>query len=163
MIDSRGGAAVSGVTMAAPSAHVRSASAKSRRAFNRLGGTMGKRLPPLLVDFYASDPDNSAEGLDVGDTLTLVFDTPTDVGVTPPQPWGSGVGGGAISGDAKYVDSLFRFCKLACPADDPSPASAANLWAAHSSRTDLGSSYKYVHAYNHTMGVVAQTLGPQHP
>ena len=41
------------------------------------------------------------------------------MGVTPPQPWGSGVGEGATSGTSKaYVDSLFRFCNGgACPDD----------------------------------------------
>ena len=110
ILDSRGGAAVSGETIAAPSVHVRSRSGRSARGANRLTGDRGRRLAPLLVDFFAADADNSAAGLDAGDTLTLVFDKPTDVGVSPPQAWGAGVGAGAVSGGRAYVDSLFRFC-----------------------------------------------------
>ena len=55
-----------------------SASAASARAANRLSGNRGLRLAPLLVDFYAEDEDNSAAELDAGDSLTLVFDVPTD-------------------------------------------------------------------------------------
>ena len=112
---------------------LRTASANSARAANRLSGDRGRRLAPLLVDFVVADDDNSAAGLDPGDTLTLVFDVPTDVGVSPPQPWGSGVGEGATSGGVAYVDSLFRFCDAACPDDaDTSTASLITLGAAYS-------------------------------
>ena len=137
LLDTRGGAAVSGGTLAAPSIHIRSASGKSAQIRNRLSGDRGRRLAPLLVDFYAYDHDNSAAGHDSGDTLTLVFDKPTDVGVSPPQPWGSGVGAGATSGGAGYVDSLFRFCD-GCPRDDPSPLALANTFVSHGSRVNLG-------------------------
>ena len=54
------------------------------------------------------------EEVDAGGAITLVFDTPTDLGVSPPQRLGDGVGGGAVSGGKAYVDSLFRFCETAC-------------------------------------------------
>ena len=111
LLDTRGGRAVSGATFAAPAIHLRSSSGASKRSSNRLMGDRGRRLPPRLVDFVAADEDNSAPGLDAGDTLTIIFDRPTDLGVSPPQPWASGVGGGATSGDHAYVDSLFRFCR----------------------------------------------------
>ena len=111
LLDTRGGRAVSGATFAAPAIHLRSSSGASKRSSNRLTGDRGRRLPPRLVDFVAADEDNSAPGLDAGDTLTIIFDRPTDLGVSPPQPWASGVGGGATSGDHAYVDSLFRFCR----------------------------------------------------
>ena len=142
LLDTRGGAAVSGGTLAAPSIHIRSASGKSAQIRNRLSGDRGRRLAPLLVDFYAYDHDNSAAGHDSGDTLTLVFDKPTDVGVSPPQPWGSGVGAGATSGGAGYVDSLFRFCDGSCPRDDPSPLALANTFVSHGSRVSLGADYR---------------------
>ena len=132
LVDTRGGAAVSGLTFAAPSIHVRSASKASERAANRLSGDRGRRLAPLLVDFFAEDADDSAQGLDPGDTLTLVFDTPTDLAITPPQPWGSGVGEGATSGGKAYVDSLFRFCENACPRDSESHASPVHLGSDYS-------------------------------
>ena len=111
LLDTRGGRAVSGATFAAPAIHLRSSSGASKRSSNRLTGDRGRRLPPRLVDFVAADEDNSAPGLDAGDTLSIIFDRPTDLGVSPPQPWASGVGGGATSGDHAYVDSLFRFCR----------------------------------------------------
>ena len=111
LLDTRGGRAVSGATFAAPAIHLRSSSGASKRSLNRLAGDRGRRLPPRLVDFVAADEDNSAPDLDAGDTLTIIFDRPTDLGVSPPQPWASGVGGGATSGDHAYVDSLFRFCR----------------------------------------------------
>ena len=111
LLDTRGGRAVSGATFAAPAIHLRSSSGASMRSSNRLMGDRGRRLPPRLVDFVAADEDNSAPGLDAGDTLSIIFDRPTDLGVSPPQPWASGVGGGATSGDHAYVDSLFRFCR----------------------------------------------------
>ena len=42
---------------------------------------------------------------------------PTDTGVEPPQPWGTGIGVGATAGGAAYVDSLFRFCARDCGDD----------------------------------------------
>ena len=136
LIDTRGGAAASGRTIAAPTVHVRNVGQTSARSFHRLSGDLGRRLPPRLVDLYVHDADNSAKEVDAGDAITLVFDTPTDLGVSPPQRLGDGVGGGAVSGGKAYVDSLFRFCETACDttarmdhdiADDYSGA-----WADHS-------------------------------
>ena len=138
MIDARGGAAISGSTIAAPSVHLRSASGTSATAGNRLSGDRGRRLAPLLVDLRAEDDDNSAAGIDVGDSLTLVFDVPTNVAVTPPQPWGDGVGGGATSGDGQFVDSLFRFCTTACPLDAGQPSGS---WLDNPARARLGMAY----------------------
>eukprot|EP00966_Prymnesium_polylepis_P311548 7199037-Prymnesium_polylepis.2 len=78
---------------------------------------MGRRLAPLLMDFEAQDPDNSASGLDAGDSLLVRFDVPTDTAVAPPQQWasvGSRVGDGQLTGGKSFVDQLFRFCALSC-------------------------------------------------
>ena len=69
----------------------------------------------------AADADNSAFGVSEGDTLTISFDLPTDTGVDPPQPWGSGVGVGVTAGDKDYVDSLFRFCPRSGCGDELRP------------------------------------------
>lgn len=150
LLDTRGGSAVSGATIAAPSISVRSASGRSSRLPNRLGGNRGRRLAPLLVSFHAADDDNSASGLDAGDVLTLTFDAPTNVGVTPPQPWGLGVGEGATSGGKAYVDSLFRFCRVACPSD----AYPDDAWAAYVDRVVVGQDYSGAWADEATFRII---------
>ena len=103
---------------------MRSGSGKSARLVERLGGNFGWRRAPQLVSLVAADADNSAFGVSEGDTLTISFDLPTDTGVDPPQPWGSGVGVGATAGDKDYVDSLFRFCPRSGCGDELRPPAA---------------------------------------
>ena len=100
---------------------MRSGSGKSARLVERLGGNFGWRRAPQLVSLVAADADNSAFGVSEGDTLTISFDLPTDTGVDPPQPWGSGVGVGVTAGDKDYVDSLFRFCPRSGCGDELRP------------------------------------------
>ena len=135
ILDARTGRARTGYTIGAPSVHVRSVSGASARGPARLGGDLGRRLHPLLVDLHVSDADNSDAGLDAGDVVTIVFDVPTDLGADPPQLWGTGVGGGATSGGADYVDSLFTFCDATCDAGELSPYVAADYSGAWVSET----------------------------
>ena len=137
LLDTRGGAAVSAETIAVPSIHIRSSSGMSARASNRLTGDRGRRLEPLLVDFIAADADNSQVGLSTDDTLTLVFDRPTNIAVEPPQPWGSGIGEGKTMGDRAYVDSLFRFCRISCPDD----SETSSNWLLEASAVRVGDAY----------------------